>query len=217
MPRFGASRHAGSWALISRHLDLGCGALPRNPYHRDEVHAIDLALPVGFEPQLFRRANLSLEPIPYPSSSFDSISAFDFFEHIPRILVTPDGKATRFPFVELMNEVHRTLKPGGLLYALTPAYPHPAAFHDPTHVNILTKGSSGYFCGEQPLARMYGFQGRFEVLRNDWASLPEDFVAGSRLTWHRRLRRWRHLRAGRLSHLVWEFVCEKPLPGPTSP
>lgn len=80
--------------MTSRYLDLGCGASPRNPYHRDEVHTGDLAMPEGVEAALFRRANLSLEPIPYPNSTFDSISAFDFFEHIPRILATPDGKAT---------------------------------------------------------------------------------------------------------------------------
>ena len=104
-----------------------------------------------------------------------------------------------------MNEIHRTLKPGGLLYALTPAYPHPASFHDPTHVNTITRGTSGYFCGETPLARMYGYLGSFEALRNDCATLPEDFVPGTALG----LRRWCLKRAGRLSHLVWEFGCIK--------
>ena len=34
--------------------------------------------------QFFRLANLSIDPIPHPDSSFDSISAFDFLEHVPR-------------------------------------------------------------------------------------------------------------------------------------
>jgi SAM-dependent methyltransferase len=196
--------------MITKHLDLGCGPCPRNPYNRDEVHAVDLVAPEGMEPRLFRLANLSLEPIPYPDSTFDSISAFDFIEHIPRILSTADGLNTRFPFVGLMDEIHRTLKPGGLFYALTPAYPHAATFQDPTHVNAITNITSVYFCGEHPLARMYGYRGRFEALRNDWAMYPEDFVPGTILGWRRRLRRWRLKRSGRLSHLVWEFVCVKP-------
>jgi SAM-dependent methyltransferase len=198
--------------MATKHLDLGCGAVARNPYNRSELHAVDLAAPEGMPSHLFRKANLSLEPIPHPDSTFDSISAFDFLEHIPRVLPTNDGLKTRFPFVELMNEIHRTLKPGGLLYALTPAYPHPASFHDPTHVNTITKGTCGYFCGDPPLARMYGYQGTFTALRNEWAMLPEDFVPGSALGLRRKLRKWRLKRAGRLSHLVWEFACVKGAP-----
>ena len=127
--------------MTTRHLDLGCGAVPRNPYRRDELHGIDIA--PRHEPGAaeIRRANLALQPIPYPDSHFDSVSAYDFFEHVPRVLATADGQDTRFPFVQLMNEVWRVLVPGGLLYAYTPVYPHPMAFQDPTHVNILTRDS----------------------------------------------------------------------------
>ena len=95
--------------MTTRHLDLGCGARPRNPYGRDELHGIDLA--PRHEPGAFevRRANLALEPIPYPDDHFDSVSAYDFLEHVPRVLPTADGRDTRFPFVELMNEVWRVL------------------------------------------------------------------------------------------------------------
>lgn len=96
--------------MITRYLDIGCGPCPRNPYHCDEVFAVDLALPAGISSSQFVQANLSLEPIPFPDSSFDSVSAFDFLEHVPRVLQTSDGSGTRFPFVELMNEIHRVLK-----------------------------------------------------------------------------------------------------------
>lgn len=76
----------------------------------------------------------------------------------------------------------------------------------------MTKGAAGYFCGDPPLARMSGYCGDFKKLRNDWAMHPEDFVPGSIFGWRRRFRRWRLKRAGRLSHLVWEFVCVKPFP-----
>ena len=198
--------------MNSRHLDIGCGAVPRNPYGRDEVHAVDLAAPAGQDPARFRRANLALEPIPFGDSTFDSVSAFDFLEHVPRLLATTDGRATRFPFIELMNEIHRVLKPGGLFYALTPAFPRDEAFVDPTHVNPITAGTSHYFCGPDPLARVYGFHGAFELVRSEWALLPEAFSATTTLGWRRRFARWRKNRRGALSHLVWEFSCVKQVP-----
>ena len=196
--------------MTTRHLDLGCGPVPRNPYHCDEVHAVDLALPPGLDTTRFAQANLSLEPIPHPDSSFDSVSAFDFLEHVPRVLATVDGRGTRFPFIELMNQIHRVLKPGGRFFALTPAYPNEEAFQDPTHVNILTEGTWKYFCGEPPQARMYGFSGNFEMRRNERALYPEAFEPTVPVGWRREMRRRRLLKTGRLTHLMWEFACVKP-------
>lgn len=196
--------------MMTRHLDLGCGPCPRNPYRRDEVHAVDLVVPAGIDPSRFRRANLSLEPIPHADSSFDSISAFDFLEHVPRVLSTADALGTRFPFLDLMSEIHRVLKPGGMFYALTPAYPNAEAFQDPTHVNIITDQTWRYFCGESPMARPYGYTGSFDMRRNERAMYPEAFDASATLGWRRRHRRARLLRTGRLAHLMWEFACIKP-------
>lgn len=192
------------------HLDLGCGAVPRNPYHCDEVYGVDLVPPAGADPARFRAANLSLQPIPFEDSTFDSVPAFDFLEHVPRILSTAAGQATRFPFIELMDDIHRVLKPGGRLYALTPAFPSPAAFQDPTHVNIITTKTGAYFCGESPLARMYGFTGNFVMLRDEWALLPEAMEPTRPVGFWRRLGLARRIKARRTTHLVWEFACAKP-------
>lgn len=196
---------------MTTHLDIGCGDRPRNPYGRDELHAVDIA--DGGVPN-FRAANLSVAPIPHADASFDSVSAFDFLEHVPRVLNSADGRGTRLPFIELMGEIHRVLKPGGLLYALTPAWPQEAAFLDPTHVNVIAYGTWRYFCtdprdGAPPMARMYGFAGDFRMRRNEWALLPEAFTASPEMPWPRRLRRWHRARRGRLTHLVWEFECIK--------
>ena len=188
--------------MTTRHLDLGCGSKPRNPYDRDEAHGIDIALPAGLDARLFRSANLSIEPIPYADSSFDSVSAFDFLEHVPRILGTADGHGTRFPFIELMNEVHRVLKPGGRFWALTPAYPAAEAFQDPTHVNVITERTHEYFCGDLPLGRMYGFRGSFRCLHAEWWVAGDAARAGE-LDRRQLLRRWRRQLKGRLSHLLW--------------
>lgn len=209
-----------------RHLDLGCGKRPRNPYGRSELHGIDVRpAPAGVDFE-HRVANLVLEPIPYADNSFGSVSAYDFIEHVPRIWPAVDGSGTMFPFIRLMDEIWRVLVPNGRLYALTPAFPHAAAFMDPTHVNIITEDTYGYFCGDEPLGRMYGFKGRFRLLRNTWVDVAQAYsaVPGSpenrqehrgfrRLA--RSARRWSRRLRGRPEptkavYLLWEFEAVKP-------
>lgn len=161
-----------------RHLDLGCGKFPRNPYGRGELHGIDVRPPPAGAPAFEHRvANLALEPIPYADASFGSVSAFDFIEHVPRVLATADGRGTVFPFVRLMQEIWRVLLPDGRFYALTPAFPNPEAFADPTHVNIITEKTHQYFCGDQPPGRMYGFSGCFEAMRAEWVHIHDAYSA----------------------------------------
>ncbi|MBL8288065.1 MAG: methyltransferase domain-containing protein [Rubrivivax sp.] len=200
--------------MPTRHLDLGCGPVPRNPYGRDELYGVDLGAASPADAagdSRIRRANLALQPIPWPDSSFDSVSAYDFLEHVPRLLATADGSGTRFPFVELMNEVWRVLKPGAMFYAVTPAYPHPAVFQDPTHVNFLTRGSHDYFTRPHRLAAMYGFAGDFRCVRaqptRHHAAAPAYDPAPQ--SW---IDRWRHSRRvarGACGHLIWEFEALK--------
>lgn len=165
--------------LPDAHLDLGCGKFPRNPYGRRRLCGVDirsLAPAEGFE---FRGANLAVEPIPFEDDSFGSVSAFDFIEHVPRILATADGRDTFFPFIRLMNEAWRVLAPGGLFYAVTPAFPNPEIFVDPTHVNFITDRTHEYFCGDNPLGRMYGFSGHFEIRRVDWVHKHDVLISRS--------------------------------------
>ena len=96
----------------AKHLDLGCGLLPRNPYNAPDCHGIDIReiddklSQVNFK---YVRANLTIDKIPYPDNFFDSISAFDFLEHVPRQLMLSNGELSN-PFIELMNEIYRVLK-----------------------------------------------------------------------------------------------------------
>lgn len=154
------------------HIDLGCGALPRNPLGAKHVFGIDvLAEPV------FKTVRDSLEykqvfhglPLPFESNQVDSISAFDFLEHIPRSDRLPNGGYTN-PFIEIMNEVYRILKPGGIFIALTPCFPSSAAFTDPTHVNFITEETHLYFSGPNyARTKGYGFNGEFNVVEADWS------------------------------------------------
>jgi SAM-dependent methyltransferase len=149
-----------------RSLDLGCGATPRNLLGRGDTYGIDLKQPTSNAETnpMIKVADLAVEAIPFPNDYFDVVSAFDFLEHVPRIIYTPKRRNC---FVELMSEVYRVLKPNGIFISVTPCYPHPEAFVDPTHVNIITDKSFDYFTGVSPGAKVYGFQGRFETLRNE--------------------------------------------------
>lgn len=147
----------------TRTLDIGCGPTPKNPFQADETYGIDIRK--SENPNIYA-ADLNVEKIPFPDYFFDCVSAHDFIEHIPRILYTPER---RFPFVELMNEVHRVLKLGGLFYSFTPAFPKAPAWRDPTHVNIITDETFPmYFCTPLKTANMYGFSGAFTLEKQYW-------------------------------------------------
>lgn len=196
--------------MTTKHLDLGCGPHPRNPYQADEIYGVDINPSQDLPQDRFVRANLALEAIPFPDNSFDSVSAFDFIEHIPRQIHSLDNHTSRLAFIELMNEIWRVLKPNGVFYALTPAYPNPSAFQDPTHVNIITDSTHLYFCGESPLGEMYGFKGQFKAKRAEWVIAKDSFDTTPSLRktlryWHRRF-----FKKYGLSHLAWEFVAVKP-------
>jgi SAM-dependent methyltransferase len=131
-------------------LDLGCGETIRNPYQALQVIGLDI-----------QDADLAIEPIPHPDDYFDFVTAYDFLEHIPRLLYVPQR---RYPFVELMSEVWRVMKVGGKFLSSTPAFPHAPAFQDPTHVNIITPLTfAEYFDDEKTWAKMYGFKGKFYI------------------------------------------------------
>jgi SAM-dependent methyltransferase len=153
---------------MTRSLDLGCGINPKNPFNADEIFGIDYDMRTDL-PHNIRRADLVVEPIPFDDDSFEYVTAHDFIEHIPRVLYVP---MRRNPFVELMNEVYRVLKNGGLFLSLTPAYPHAAAFIDPTHVNIIAEGTFPLYFGNvdatSPWAKIYGFKGAFSVKTEEW-------------------------------------------------
>jgi len=189
-------------------LDLGCNDRPRNPYNYEQLYGIDLA-PQIIDGLTYVQANLALEAIPFENSYFDCVTAFDFIEHIPRQLLSLDTHKTRLPFVELMNEIWRVLKPGGTFYAVTPVYPSAAAFQDPTHVNFISKETHEYFCGSSPMANMYGFTGRFEKLRAEAVVFKTTLSAEKTRAKDLYHLEKRLINPRRLSHFLWELKAEK--------
>lgn len=158
-PYFEKYRASAANTQNSTTLDLGCGTNPRNPFFAATTYGVD----IRENPEKnIKYADLTVEKIPYPDAHFDYITAYDFLEHVPRIIYLPER---RFPFIELMNEIHRTLKPNGIFLSHTPIYPFSPVFRDPTHVNIITEETFPmYFDDTTQAGKMYGFNGSFKIL-----------------------------------------------------
>jgi len=145
---------------------MGCATYARNPFRATEVFGADLSErpPLNLPDSRYFKVQPRVE-LPVKDGFFTSISAFDFIEHLNR----NDG----FPnsFVSFLNEASRVLSPGGVLLCVTPAYPSPLAFQDPTHINIITEGTIQYFLNvkgsDQDLD--YGITCEFELVEQFWA------------------------------------------------
>lgn len=152
------------------HVDLGAGALPRNPTRCKELLAVDILEKAPFaetELQKYVRVEPGVR-LPIESASVDSVSGFDFLEHLPRWAIGHDGKAVNL-FIQCMNEVSRILRPGGHFIAVTPCYPAAGTFVDPTHVNPIAEGTVDYFAGPMHARGLgYGFDGNFSKVQVGW-------------------------------------------------
>jgi SAM-dependent methyltransferase len=158
-------------------VDLGCGRFPRNPFNADHVVGIDLMTTPAFTTtaKLEYKSTSPGHTLPLEDSSFNACTAFDFLEHIPRQGFDAEQISCN-PFIDIMNEIHRILIPGGIFLAVTPAYPSPTAFVDPTHVNTITSKTHEYFSGPCHASQLgYGYVGRFRTIWANWLP-PESQV-----------------------------------------
>jgi GT2 family glycosyltransferase len=89
--------------------------------------------------------------IRYPDNSVDLIRADDFLEHIEQWRV-----------IDVMNEIWRVLKPGGILDAKVPSTDGRGAFQDPTHLSYWNCNSWYYF-SDPDCRKLYGIKADFEI------------------------------------------------------
>ena len=150
---------------MTRTLDLGCGSIPKNPLNANEVYGVDI---FDYENPNIKVSDVILDGLPFDSDFFNYVTAYDFLEHIPRLLYINGER--RVPFIELMSEVYRVLKVGGIFKAHTPAVPYAQTFQDPTHVNFITEITVSYFVEEGmiELGNTYGFKGKFRLVNQRW-------------------------------------------------
>jgi SAM-dependent methyltransferase len=158
------NQHADQPSKLSRSLDIGSGPNPRNPFSADSVFGVDIR---SFDiNNNVKRCILGNDDLPFESNFFDTVTAYDVLEHIPRVI--SERNSVRFPFVSLMNEIWRVMKLGGLFYSETPCYPMKEAFQDPTHVNIMTEDTLRLYFANNAWSRIYGFVGSFTLLAEGW-------------------------------------------------
>lgn len=104
-------------------INLGCG----NNKSSDEIGVDIIAGPC-----VDIVADLNEHPIPFESNSADIIRSSHCFEHLDNL-------------VTLMEDIHRILKPGGLLEFTVPHVSNIEFFRDPTHKRPFTLGTMDYF------------------------------------------------------------------------
>jgi SAM-dependent methyltransferase len=151
-------------------IDLGSNSIIRNPFLAKKTLGLDIdnSAKNGSVVQ----CDIFNQKIPLHDNEVDYVTAFDFIEHIPRLVV--EKGSSRFVFVEVMNEIYRVLKIDGIFLSYTPAYPFKEAFMDPTHVNFITEDTfEYYFCkseneNDKCIANIYGFKGEFQLIDQAW-------------------------------------------------
>lgn len=90
-------------------------------------------------------------PWPTSDNTVAAIRASHVMEHIPA------GQ----PRIDVMNEAHRVLKPGGVFEVIVPILNDPLSWHaiaDPTHVSFWVPESFHYFDGHFAANADYGIR-----------------------------------------------------------
>ena len=88
--------------------------------------------------------------LPFDDNSVDFVLCSHILEHIRN-------------YIPLMKEIHRVLKPGGILHIRVPEFPCAAAIADPTHVRYFCPESFTYLHYTNMGYDSSGLQGLFEL------------------------------------------------------
>ena len=110
---------------IPAKLDFGCGQAKQPGYIGMDIFPGD-GVDVVHDFDKF--------PYPFADDSFDEIRCDNSLEHVA-------------DFIATVAELHRILKPGGLLKVLVPHYSGPNAYGDPTHKTFFAYTTFDRFIG----------------------------------------------------------------------
>jgi len=126
------------------HLDLGCGNNKREMSGWENI-GIDIYKSDVTDHVI----HLGFEKIPLSDNYVDVVTAYDVLEHIPRVvweksLIASSPYVPIYPFIDLLNEIYRVLRHGGVFIVECP-FSNEAFNRDPTHVNRLGEDWHHYF------------------------------------------------------------------------
>jgi len=115
---FAAVEGRSEWLSGFRRMHLGCGARVWPGWlNIDRVFPADLGAD-------FMRWDLTAGPLPVENASIDYVFSEDFLEHLP-----PDAR------VDVMNEIHRVLVPGGVMEHYVPNAGSRNDYGSPSHLS----------------------------------------------------------------------------------
>jgi len=127
-----------------RNLNIGCGQL-------DFPDCLNVD--IRKTPIVHMIVDLESFPYPFKDEQFESIYAFDVIEHFDNV-------------IRAMEELHRVLKPDGLLFIRTSNWRTENSFCDPTHRHFFTSKSFDFFDPSSWFGQKYGYytDKKFQVL-----------------------------------------------------
>jgi SAM-dependent methyltransferase len=135
MPRGLALRYWREFEGARNVLDVGCGSgefARHRPHAGVEVHGVDAdprAVELASRYERAVRVDLDAAPLPFEDATFDAVLAKDVFEHVmePR---------------ELAREIHRVMRPAGVIVASVVMARPRRVWADYTHRRGFTRESA---------------------------------------------------------------------------
>jgi len=122
-------------------LELGSGLKP----YKGKKEEVVIHLDVKKLPHVEVVHDLNKFPWPFKNNEFDEIIAKNVLEHLNDL-------------VEVMKEIWRILKPGGIVKIWVPYFAHPNSVTDPTHKIFFTLHTFDYFDPTTDFGEMYSHE-----------------------------------------------------------
>jgi len=123
-------------------LDLGCGKKKR-------PGALGVDSSNRHDPDVIH--DLNDFPYPFENDSFSMVYMDNVLEHLNSPL-------------DVMCEVNRIVKPGGIVKVIVPYFRSPWAYIDPTHKHFFTVDSFAYYDPSHPIRKRYDYvDARFKI------------------------------------------------------
>jgi hypothetical protein len=150
---------------VSKHLwlNLGCSTDVKSGFVN-----VDMRIFTGQERQIADCLWFDLNnDWPWLTSTVDYIHAWDIIEHL------------KDP-VHTMNEIHRVLKPNGIIDIMVPTTEGRGAFQDPNHKSFWNRNSFFYYQDRNPhrerFGNEYGITARFDIVRERTERIADEVV-----------------------------------------